>query len=446
MICKPSLLVRAGLLAVLIATLFAAAAIAAASTETVIYSFPRTARPIVTGCKPQATLLADSAGNLYGTTPVCGAFDSGIVFELVRPVPPSTEWTETVLHSFAGGSDGQNPNAGLIFDAAGNLYGTTTNGGTAGLGTVFELTPPAAGQSQWTESILYSFLGGPADGAYPKSAGVTFDQAGNLYGFTSLGGIPYTGNGGDNDFCTNGCGIVYKLAPPATAGAPWTETVLHYFNGRQGWYPIGSPMFDARGNLYGETLLGGHYLIGEVYRLTPPAAGELTWGFKVLYPFGTVTTDSGNPGGSLTLHGDGVLYGTTCCDVFQLVPPAVVGGAWTENVLHNFTGATDGAGPNAVDLVFDRAGNLYGTTEFGGENGGDCNSYDGEYCGTVFELSPPAAGSSDWSETILHNFPATTKDGSAPASGVMFGKNGELYGVASEGGAHGEGAVYAIIP
>src|ERR1700728_3008703 len=442
MTCKPSLLVRGGLLAVLVAMLFAAAAVAAASTETVIYSFPRTARPIVTGCKPQATLVADSVGNLYGTTPVCGAFESGIVFELSLPAPPSTQWTETVLYSFTGGSDGQNPNAGVIFDAAGNLYGTTTNGGAAGLGTVFELTPPAAGGGQWTESILHSFLGGPADGAHPVGAGVAFDHSGNLYGVTSIGGIPYTGSGG-NDFCaTLGCGIVYKLEPPATPGAPWTETVLHYFNGPQGWFPIGSPIFDTRGNLYGETNRGGRHIIGNVYRLTPPAAGESTWGFRILYQFGTATTDSGNPGGSLTLHGDGVLYGTTCCDVFQLVPPAVVGGTWTENVLHNFTGGNDGTGPAAVDLVFDRAGNLYGTTEYGGENGGACRSYDEEYCGTVFELSPPAAGSADWTETILHDFPATAKDGSEPLAGVILGKHGELYGVTPIGGAGGEGAAY----
>lgn len=443
--CKPSLLIRGGLLAVLVATFIATATVAAASTETVIYSFPRTARPIVTGCKPQATLVADGAGNLYGTTPVCGAFDSGIVFELSRPVPPSTEWTETVLYAFTGGNDGQNPNAGVIFDAAGNLYGTTTDGGTAGVGTVFELTPPAAGGSQWTESILHSFLGGPADGAHPVGAGVAFDHSGNLYGVTSLGGIPYTGSG-DNDFCTNGCGIVYKLAPPATPSAPWTETVLHYFNGRQGWFPIGNPIFDARGNLYGETSKGGRYLIGEVYRLTPPAAGESTWGFKVLYPFGTVTTDSGNPGGSLTLHGDGVLYGTTCCNVFQLVPPAVVGGTWTENVLHNFTDGNDGAGPEAVDLVFDRAGNLYGTTEAGGGNSGACNSNYGKFCGTVFELSPPAAGGFDWTETILHAFPTTAKDGLTPFAGVILGKDGELYGVTSSGGAGDEGAVYMVVP
>jgi uncharacterized repeat protein (TIGR03803 family) len=445
MTCKPSRVVRGGMLAVLVAMLFAGAAAAAASTETVIYSFPRTARPIATGCKPQAALVTNSAGNLYGTTPVCGTFDSGIVFELSPPVPPATEWTETVLYTFAGGSDGQNPNAGVIFDAAGNLYGTTTNGGTTGLGTVFELTPPAAGGSPWTESILHSFLGGPVDGAHPVSAGVAFDHSGNLYGVTSLGGIPPTGSG-DNDFCSNGCGIVYELAPPATPGAPWTETVLHYFNGPLGWYPIGSPIFDARGNLYGEANKGGRHIIGNVYRLTPPAAGESTWGFKTLYQFGAATTDSGNPGGSLTLHGDGVLYGTTCCNVFQLVPPAVAGGAWTENILHNFTGGNDGLGLGAVDLVFDRAGNLYGTTEAGGANSGACNAYYGQFCGTVFDLSPPAAGSSDWAETILHSFPATADDGSEPLAGVIFGKNGELYGVTSEGGAHGEGAVYMVVP
>ncbi len=202
MTCKPSRLVRGGLLAVLAVMLFAAA-VAAASTEIVTYSFPRTARPIVTGCSPQATLVADSAGDLYGTT-LCGAFDSGTVFELSPPVPPSTQWTETVLYSFTGGSDGQYPAAGLIFDTAGNLYGTTKEGGANGLGTVFELSPPAAGESQWTESVLHSFQGGPTDGEFPDFDGVVFDQSGNLYGVTPVGG--------------SGGGVVYKLAPSSTAG------------------------------------------------------------------------------------------------------------------------------------------------------------------------------------------------------------------------------------
>jgi uncharacterized repeat protein (TIGR03803 family) len=362
-------------------------------------------------------------------------------------VPPGTEWTETVLYSFTGGTDGKLPASGVIFDEAGNLYGTTHYGGANGLGTVFELSPPAAGESQWTESVLYSFQGGTTDGNYPTFTGVVFDQSGDLYGVTNFGGTSYTGSGGNPHGCGIGCGVVYKLAPPATLGTPWTETVIHFFNGTDGAAPQSTPIFDVRGNLYGLTHGGGRYLDGTVYRLTPPAAGESTWGFRVLYEFGSGPSDSSIPQGSLTLHGKGVLYGTGWGGqygngtVFQVVPPAVTGGAWTESAIYSFSGGNDGSFPQLANVVFNAAGNIYGTTWRGG-NSTEC--YAG--CGTVFEVSPPEAGSSDWTETILHIFPATAKDGSQPVSGVMLGKHGELYGVTPSGGTGGEGAVYAIIP
>jgi uncharacterized repeat protein (TIGR03803 family) len=447
--CQRSNLVRVGSFMLLTAMLFAGAAVAAASTEIVTYSFPRGTASITTGCSPSGALIADSAGNFYGTTAGCGAFGAGTVFELVRPVPGATKWTETVLYSFAGGSDGAAPLAGVIFDAAGNLYGTTREGGAPGFGTVFKLTPPAAGESAWTESILYTFQGGTTDGAYPQFQGVVFDHAGNLYGVTPLGGIDYS----EDKHCgTNGCGVIYELTPPATAGNPWTETILHYFNGGQGSGGAGTPIFDAKGNLYGAAIGGGVAGRGLVYRLTPPPAGETAWTFKVLYAFGGVTTnDAAYPQSSLTLHGSGVLYGTAdggqygVGTVFQLTPPSETGGAWTESILHNFGGTeSDGAFPQAVSLLFDKSGNIYGTTSNGGGDGNSQCTYGG--CGTVFELSPPAAGSTDWTETILHSFPAVPKDGMSPNQGVIFGKNGNLYGVTPSGGAYLEGGIFSVVP
>lgn len=189
-----------------------------------------------------------------------------------------------------------------------------------------------------------------------------------------------------------------------------------------------------------------------VYRLSPPSAGETAWTFKALYVFGSpISTDSRYPQGSLTLHGSGILYGTALGGqygvgtVFQLTPPSVAGGTWTENILYNFgSSASDGAFPEAVSLVFDKAGNIYGTTSNGGGDGNSQCNYGG--CGTVFELSPPAAGGTDWTETILHSFPAVLKDGLSPNQGVIFGKNGNLYGVTPSGGASGEGGVFSVVP
>lgn len=180
-----SLIVRGGLFAMLIALLFAGAALATASTEFIVYNFPSTAPTNNAGISPEGNLVADSAGNLYGTTVQGGAFTNGTVYELVRPVPPSTGWTRVLLYSFTA-ADGDRPYDGLVFDKAGNLYGTTVQGGASDFGTVFELSPPTAEGGQWTESVLYSFQGSTSDGAFPYSA-VVFDGSGNLYGVTNGG-------------------------------------------------------------------------------------------------------------------------------------------------------------------------------------------------------------------------------------------------------------------
>jgi uncharacterized repeat protein (TIGR03803 family) len=441
--------VHARLGAALIAMLFAGSALASGQTEFLAYSFPTATRSsMADGCSPQGNLVADSAGNLYGTTKDCGV-GVGVVFELTRPVPPDTEWTETVLYTFATSTlDGSNPQEGVVFDAFGNLYGTTASGGTTGFGVVFELLPPATAGGPWTESILYNFQGGVTDGATP-SGGVVFDSAGNLYGVTANGGS------GEQEYDFDSTGIAYKLTPSPTPGAPWTETILHHFLARAGVvHPVGALVFDGKGNLYGASEGGtsiGHSLGAAAYKLASPVSGSGEWNQTLLYSFGG--PDDG-PQSGLTFHNSGRLYGTTETagaydggTVFELVPPAAEGGgAWTENVLYTFGNGTDGAYPLG-NVIFDKAGNLYSTTFVGGSGAASPDCYD-RGCGTVFELTPPATDGGNWTEIILHSFPAvgSKTDGSQPTSGLLLWKNSELFGVTPGSGKGSAGTVFAVIP
>ncbi len=204
----------------------------------------------VGGLSPQSALISDAAGNLYGTTSEGGTYGGGTAFELSPAAGGG--WTETVLHNFnQNGTDGAFPDAGLVFDAAGNLYGTTSAGGLYYDGTVFELSPAVGGG--WTETMLHNFIDNGTDGVRPE-AGLIFDAAGNLYGTTITGGTNYC-----NGYFGNSCGTVFQLSP--TEGGGWTETVLHNFidNGTDGWQPYAGLIFDAAGNLYGTTILGGTY-------------------------------------------------------------------------------------------------------------------------------------------------------------------------------------------
>src|SRR5271167_1758353 len=302
------------------------------------------------GYYPYASLIFDAAGNLYGTTSFGGAYGYGTVFELTPTAGGG--WTETVLHSFGNGTDGAEPYASLIFDAAGNLYGTTQYGGIYHVGTAFELTPTAGGG--WTATVLYNFgsrSGSGTDGYWPSS--LILDAAGNLYGTTQRGG-------------TYSWGIAFELTP---AGGSWTETVLHSFgNGTDGLWPQARLIFGATGNLYGTTQFGGTHGVGTVFELTPTADGG--WTEQVLHNFGSSGTDGAFTQAGLIFDAAGNLYGTTfeggsyiLGTVFELTPTA--GGGWTETVLHSFGNGTDGAYPYA-SLIFDAVGNLYGTTQHGG--------------------------------------------------------------------------------
>jgi uncharacterized repeat protein (TIGR03803 family) len=218
--------------------------------ETVLYAFDGAAKGSPRLC------LIDIAGNLYGTA--SGAQDDGLVFELSPPVTGQTAWTEVVLHSFDG-TDGQFP-SGLTADAVGNLYGTAEEGGQrgadckgVGCGVAFELSPPVAGQTAWTETVIHSFRG--TRGGLP-AAGVILDGAGNLYGTARVGG-------------TNDRGVLFELSPPVAGRREWTETVLHSFDMTHGSDPLAGLIQDGEGNLYGTTAEGGANKDGIAFRLTP---------------------------------------------------------------------------------------------------------------------------------------------------------------------------------
>jgi uncharacterized repeat protein (TIGR03803 family) len=239
-------------------------------TEQVLYRFTGTGTD---GSGPQAGLVFDSAGALYGTTSGGGGpANCGTVFKLAPPAPGHTQWTEMALYSFAGKGDGCSPLFGrLVFDSKGALYGTTrgaTRSISAASGTVFQLMPPARGKTKWAEAVLYSFKGG-SDGGDPW-AGLIFDSKGALYGTTQAGG-------GAPSCAPRSCGTVFKLAPPTPPATKWTESVLYRFQGvagGDGEAPEGGLVFDGKGDLFGTTFARGKIGLGTVFELVPPASGH----------------------------------------------------------------------------------------------------------------------------------------------------------------------------
>jgi uncharacterized repeat protein (TIGR03803 family) len=371
----------------------AAGSASAAPIETVLHSFTGS-----DGANPQAGLIADSAGNLYGTTEFGGASGNGVVFKL------SSSGTYTVLHSFTG-SDGANPFAGLIADSSGNLYGTTNGGGNPAInaGVVFELSPSG------TYTVLHSFCSstGCSDGT-SSQAGLIADSSGNLYGTTPGGGVPGTCS-------SSGCGVVFELSPSGT------YAVLHSFTGSfDGAIPAAGLIADSNRNLYGTTefTAGVGTGNGVVFKLS--SSGTYT----VLHSF--TGSDGANPFAGLLADSSGNLYGTTGYGgasndgvVFKLSP----GGS--ETVLYSFAG-TDGIRP-AAGLIADRNGNLYGTTSSGGASGN----------GVVFKLSPSGT------YTVLYSF--TGSDGSDPEQAALIADStGNLYGTTKFGGASGNGVVFKL--
>jgi len=299
------------------------------------------------GALPYDNLILDASGNLYGTTEEAGSTGGGVVFE-GRHLPDGS-WKEQILCNL-GENTGELPFGSLTFDAAGNLFGTAHAGGPHADGTVFELTPT---DGSWTASVPHFFTG-PPDGFGPKS-NVIFDSAGNLYGTTLNGGA-------------HSAGTVFELSP--NGDGAWTETILHNFQRDvgDGYTPWAGLIFDAAGNLYGTTA-GGGAQAGTVFELSPN--GDDTWSEKILHKFG-IGTDGKAPLAGLAADASGNLYGTTSTggiynggNVFKLTPAA--NGTWTETVLHNFGNGNDGKYPSYGALAIDAAGNLYGTTIYGGK-------------------------------------------------------------------------------
>lgn len=367
--------------------------------ETILHSFANTPD----GEYPEASLLMDATGNLYGTTGAGGTLQGGTVFRL------DTSGTESVLYNFpSNGLANPNPVGALVMDAQGNLYGSTWEGGSASGGTVFKLTPNGE------ETDLHVFTGQGGDGFLSK-AGVIIDGNGNLYGTTIKGGL-------------SGYGTVYKVDPSGN------ETVLYSFSGgTDGAYPYASLVLDGKGNLYGTTYEGGNlscqapYGCGTVFKVDP--AGQET----VLYSFTGAYPDYGiSPVGGLVRDAWGTLYGTTTYggtasyhgNVFKLSRS----GKMTS--LYSFTGSNgDGEWPT-TNLALDRQGNLYGATNFGGS----ANCYLG--CGVIFKVIPQEK------EYLLFTF-AGSSTGYEP-SGLIRDQDGNLYGTTSGGGADNVGTVFKL--
>jgi uncharacterized repeat protein (TIGR03803 family) len=346
--------------------------------ETDIYNFTTGLAVGITSESSPTGLLLDSAGNLYGANEETGSKNYGSVFKLTPGAKGG--YSEKDLFDMTGVTD--HPEGSLIFDNAGNLYGTTLNGGANGFGAVYELILQPGGV--YKQSVLYSFAGYPTDGSNPVAA-LVFDTAGNLYGTTI--------QGGDSSNCKGiqrnpiGCGTVFELQP--VAGGGWTELMLHSFTGAtaDGATPNGSLIVDSNGNLFGTTAIGGKKNCasggadsgcGTVFELSP---GNGSWTENILYEF-TNSTDGALPQAAVVFDAFGNLYGTTLGiantsygTVFKLTP--ATGGGWTESTVYAFD-ITHGEYPYS-NLVLDAAGNLYGTTARGGDSG----AY-----GTVFEITP----------------------------------------------------------
>jgi uncharacterized repeat protein (TIGR03803 family) len=409
---------------------------AQAQTENVLYDFALG----WTGNYPDGTVVTDSAGNIYGSTQ-WGGDCCGAVYEL-SPTSGGG-WAYKVLKGFSNSSYGAYVSPSLARDSAGNLYGTTINGGNLsascngeGCGVVFELSPTSSGP--WTETVLHTFSG-KADGGNPYGQ-LLIGPDGSLYGTTV--------RGGNDHQCTTmyveGCGVVFKLTKGATG---WKYTVLYTFTKAVGDGPNAGLAMDAAGNLYGTTQAYG----GILFELTPTSSGE--WTETTLINF--IDTGWGEPQTGLIIDASGNLYGTTdnfggdcpyrgpCGTVFELSP--VAGGGWTQNVLHTFmAGSTDGAYP--ISTSFDSAGNIYGVAFYGG----DTSACPGQGCGVVFELSPSSGGT--WTETLLHEFTDGADGNPNGLSGVVVNAAGNIFGTAAAGGNNitncgdGCGVIFEITP
>ena len=338
-------------------------------TFTTLYHFVDYGRTV-----PQSRVVKGPGGALYGTTYIggddeCFEFGCGTVYSVRAPqtICRSISCPWSASYVALAQADGVEP--GFVdpaFDAAGNMYVTTTQGGQSGYGNVIQLTRSGG---QWTPASIHEFHG--TDGTSPYS-GVTFDDQGNFYGTAWYGGA-------------NNAGSVYEMSP---SGSGWIFQVIYNFQGNpDGALPVGAPILDAAGNLYGTTETSGPGGGGTVFELSPSGSG---WNFTLLYSFPGSSTMYG-PTDTLAMDAAGSLYGTTVNvgafgqgSVFKLTRN---GGGWSFTDLHDFTGGADGANPIG-SVALDPSGNIYGTASAGGNQNQNC--YTGSYpgCGTVWTITP----------------------------------------------------------
>ncbi len=381
------------------------------ATTSILHFF---AGPTTDGSSPAfGRLLEDSNGNLFGTTNLGGAGNQGIVFELVKS---GNTYTQNVLYSFdVGGTTGAKPDGGLIADGNGDLFGTTQDGGAHVLGTVFELVKSG---NSYTETVLYSFVGGASDGANPYGT-LIMDSNGDLFGTTTRGG------GSD-------IGTVFEMVKNGSSyDAP---TILHSFaGGSDGDFLQFGVIADGNGDLFGITNQGGNSSSdGTVFELVKGGSGYTK---ITLYSFAGSPSDGGSPYGTLSMDGNGNLFGAThgggTNDVGTVYELAKSGSSYTETVLYSFAGGTtDGGFPDA-GVIVDGNGNLFGTADLHGPiiNG----------AGMVFEL---VKSGSSYTETALHFFAGSPSDGNQPASDLILDANGNIFGTTLGGGASSFGTVF----
>ncbi|MFL6690954.1 MAG: choice-of-anchor tandem repeat GloVer-containing protein [Alphaproteobacteria bacterium] len=401
---------KASLLALALLTTSGVAAPLHAATTTVVYSFEGGAD----GEYTDTDLVRDAAGNLYGTSVQGGTHASGTVWQL-HPNGDGS-WTHTVLYSFTGGADGAEPYKGVTLDSAGNLYGTAVTGGggvcEGGCGVAYKLTD---NNGTWTQTVIHQFAG--ADDGQGPGARLTLDDSGNVYGTAPTGGV-------------NGLGTIYEMKP-AKHGT-YKFKLLHAFTGADGIGGSAGALVLHNGGLYGAATAGGANGNGTIYQLTLNTMGR--WKFKLLYSFAG-EPDAGFPYGGLTFDALGNIYGTTYyagahdagC-VYQL---SLHKAGWKEKVLYSFTGGADGFG-SIGNVNLDSAGNLYGTTSEGGADGD----------GVIFKLTPSGK---TWTESVEHSF-SGPPDGAYGYSGMINGDPNVFFGSTVHGGEDDEGAIYQFTP
>jgi hypothetical protein len=415
----------------------------------VIYSFAGGAN----GSNP-LDLLAGPSGVFYGVTadggltnptncPSNNGQSCGQIFKLSQPSSHGGTASLQVLYSFQGDEDGYMPSSPLIADKNGNLYGTTSFGGTGciyqftkGCGTVFQLSPPSEPNGQWTKTKLYEFTG--EDNVIEPYGRLLIGIDGTLIGTTPYGGTKGNCPGGS-------CGAAYQLIPPTQPHEAWTEKTILIFNGTEGTSPNGDLIQDVNGTLYGTTSRTVNDNFGTVFELIPPSLGQTDWTENVLYQFGSNLKDGFSPTAGLYIDVYGNLYGTTNAGgvhnhngnvggtVFKLSPPIENGGPWTEAVIHSFGGKNEGPGDDGYypsgKVTPGAGGLLFGTATYGDDYNDNC--YQGG-CGILFKLVPPSRQGGKWAETILYAFQGGI-DGGQPTGSVLFPDGNKLVGVISSG-------------